>query len=110
MNTFRQCLHPIDTQATDSFDKSAYLDLNTEYNQTVVNKKDSKTTTFLKEVAGTIRNALGSTDSDNVGELGNKITTGLQNQLETQAISTPKASLMTKPTSLLISLALVVVK
>jgi hypothetical protein len=58
MNTFRQCLHAIDTQAIDSFDKSAYLDLNTEYNQTVVNKEDSKTTTFLKEVGGTLRNAL----------------------------------------------------
>jgi uncharacterized protein (TIGR02145 family) len=91
MNKFRQCLHAIGTQATDPFDKSAYLDLNTEYNQTVVNKKDSKTTTFLKEVAGTVRNALGSTDSDNVGELGNKITTGLQNQLENQAISTTES-------------------
>lgn len=70
----------IGAQATDTFDKSAYLDLNTEYNQTVVNKKDSKTTTFLKEVGGTLRNALGSTDSDNAGELSHKISSGLKTQ------------------------------
>ena len=80
INKVRQCLHAIETQATDPFDKATYLDLNTEYTQTVVNKKDSKTTTFLKEVGGTLRTALGSTDSDNAGELGNKISSGLKTQ------------------------------
>jgi hypothetical protein len=78
------------TQATDTFDKSAYLNLNQEYNWNSpqsYDKKDNQATTLLKAVAGTVRNALGSTDSDNAGELGNKITTGLQDQLETQVIN-----------------------
>jgi len=70
-------------QAIDTFDKSAYLDLNTEYNWNNPQsyyKKDNQQTTTLKEVAGIFRNALGSTDSDNVSELDNKIYTGLKNK------------------------------
>jgi TPR repeat protein len=33
---------------------------------------------LLKEVAGTARTALGSTNSDNTGQLGNKITKGVK--------------------------------
>jgi hypothetical protein len=36
-------------------------------------------------VAGTERNALSSTNSDNANQLGNKITTGVSNQLKNQA-------------------------
>jgi hypothetical protein len=38
-------------------------------------------------VAGTVRNALGSTNSDNVDQLGNKITTGISNQIKNQAVN-----------------------
>jgi hypothetical protein len=37
-------------------------------------------TTILKEVAGSARTALGSTNSDNVNQLGNKITTDIKGQ------------------------------
>jgi hypothetical protein len=55
---------------------------------TTHSKKDNQATRLLKEVGGTVRNALGSTDSDNAGDLGSKITTGLQNQLKNKAINT----------------------
>jgi hypothetical protein len=57
-------------------------------------KKDNQATTLLKEVAGTARAALGSTNSGNTDQLGNKITTGISHQLKNQAInksSTEKA-------------------
>jgi hypothetical protein len=37
-------------------------------------------TTILKEVAGATRTALGSTNSDNTDQLGNKVTTSIKNQ------------------------------
>jgi cell division GTPase FtsZ len=37
--------------------------------------------------AGTARTALGSTNSDNTGQLGNKITKGVSNQLKNKAIN-----------------------
>jgi hypothetical protein len=71
----------IGLQATDTFDKPTYL--NQEYNWNNPQsyyKKDNQATTFLKEVGGTLRNALGSTDLDNVGELSHKISSGLKTQ------------------------------
>ena len=38
-------------------------------------------------MAGTVRSALGSTNSDNVEQLGGKITKGVSNQLKNQAIN-----------------------
>jgi hypothetical protein len=35
---------------------------------------------ILKEVAGATRTALGSTNSDNTDQLGNKVTTSIKNQ------------------------------
>jgi hypothetical protein len=35
---------------------------------------------LLKEVAGATRTALGSTNSDNTDQLGNKVTTSIKNQ------------------------------
>jgi hypothetical protein len=43
-------------------------------------KKDNQATTILKEVAGAARTALGSTNSDNTDQLGNKVTTSIKNQ------------------------------
>jgi hypothetical protein len=39
--------------------------------------KDNQATTIHKEVAGTARTALGSTNSGNTDQLGNKITKGV---------------------------------
>ena len=71
------------------FNKEAYLDLSKPYQQNNPQsaKKDNQATALLKEVAGTARTALGSTNSDNVDQLGNKITTGISNQLKNKAIN-----------------------
>jgi hypothetical protein len=50
-------------------------------------KQDNQATTLLKKVAGTARAALGSTNSNNANQLGNKLTTGISNQLKNQAIN-----------------------
>jgi hypothetical protein len=42
---------------------------------------------LLKQVGTTIGGAIGSTNSDNASQLGNKITTGIKSQLKNQAIS-----------------------
>jgi hypothetical protein len=68
----------------EEFNKAAYLDLSKPYTGNTpqpVSEKYNQATTLLKEVAGTVRNALGSTNSDNVDQLGNKITTGISNQI-----------------------------
>ncbi|CAC9437163.1 hypothetical protein, partial [uncultured Gammaproteobacteria bacterium] len=57
--------------------KEAYLDLSKPYQQNnpqPTPKKDNQATTILKEVAGATRTALGSTNSDNTDQLGNKVT------------------------------------
>ncbi|CAC9999732.1 hypothetical protein [uncultured Gammaproteobacteria bacterium] len=71
------------------FNKEAYLDLSKPYQQNNPQsaKKDNQATALLKEVAGTARTALGSTNSDNTGQLGNKITKGVSNQLKNKAIN-----------------------
>ena len=76
----------------NQFDKEAYLDFGKPYtynwnNPQSYTKKDNQATILLKEVAGTVRNALGSTNSDNVSQLGDKVTTGISNQLKNKAIS-----------------------
>ncbi|SSC09579.1 inverse autotransporter beta domain-containing protein, partial [thiotrophic endosymbiont of Bathymodiolus puteoserpentis (Logatchev)] len=43
-------------------------------------KKDNQATTLLKEVAGTTRAALGSTNSGNTNQLGKKVATDIKNQ------------------------------
>ena len=63
--------------------KEAYLDLSKPYQQNnpqSAPKKDNQATTILKEVAGAARTALGSTNSDNTDQLGNKVTTSIKNQ------------------------------
>ena len=63
--------------------KEAYLDLSKPYQQNnpqPTPKKDNQATTILKEVAGATRTALGSTNSDNTDQLGNKVTTSIKNQ------------------------------
>ena len=74
------------------FNKEAYLDLSKPYtynwnNAQPTTKQDNQATTLLKKVAGTARAALGSTNSDNANQLGNKLTTGISNQLKNQAIN-----------------------
>jgi ElaB/YqjD/DUF883 family membrane-anchored ribosome-binding protein len=53
--------------------------------------------TLLKEVAGTARAALGSTNSGNTDQLGNKITTGISHQLKNQAINKTESFVGTRP-------------
>ncbi|VVH66713.1 hypothetical protein BSPLISOX_1424, partial [uncultured Gammaproteobacteria bacterium] len=67
------------------FNKEAYLDLSKPYTYNWNNaqptiKQDNQATTLLKKVAGTARAALGSTNSDNTDQLGNKVTTSIKNQ------------------------------
>ena len=67
----------------EEFNKEAYLDLSKPYKQNnpqPTPKKDNQATTILKEVAGATRTALGSTNSDNTDQLGNKVTTSIKNQ------------------------------
>ena len=73
----------------EELNKEAYLDLSKPYThkQSNTTKKDNQATALLKEVAGTARTALGSTNSDNTGQLGNKITKGVSNQLKNKAIN-----------------------
>ncbi|CAC9561924.1 hypothetical protein [uncultured Gammaproteobacteria bacterium] len=73
----------------EELNKEAYLDLSKPYThkQSNTTKKDNQAITLLKEVAGTARTALGSTNSDNTGQLGNKITKGVSNQLKNKAIN-----------------------
>jgi hypothetical protein len=62
------------------FNKEAYLDLSKPYQQNnpqPTSKKDNQATTILKEGAGATRTALGSTNSDNTGQLGNKVESAL---------------------------------
>ena len=68
-----------------SFNKDAYLDLSKSYtynwnNSQPVIKKDNQATTLLKEVAGTTRAALGSTNSGNTNQLGKKVATDIKNK------------------------------
>ena len=76
-------------QPNKELSKEAYLDLSKPYThkQSNTTKKDNQATAFLKEVAGTARTALGSTNSGNTDQLGNKITKGVSNQLKNQAIN-----------------------
>ena len=86
------------------FNKAAYLDLSKPYNGNnpqPVSKKYNQATTLLKEVAGTVRNALGSTNSDNADQLGNKITTGISNQLKNQAANKTEGLINSKANKLL---------
>ncbi len=67
------------------FNKEAYLDLGKPYthnwnNSQLTTKKDNQATTLLKEVAGTTRAALGSTNSGNTNQLGKKVATDIKNQ------------------------------
>ncbi|MBA5248247.1 MAG: hypothetical protein FE834_01735, partial [Gammaproteobacteria bacterium] len=72
------------------FDKSSYLDINTEYNANTpknAKRKDRKAEALLKEAGGIVYGAVGTTDSDNVDQLGNKIITGVKSKLKNKAIS-----------------------
>ncbi|CAB9544058.1 Cadherin domain protein [Bathymodiolus brooksi thiotrophic gill symbiont] len=74
----------------NQFNKQAYLDLNTEYDWNQPQsyyRKDNQATTLLKETVGIIHGAVGSTDSDNVNQLSDKITTGIQSQIRNRAIN-----------------------
>jgi hypothetical protein len=65
----------------EEFNKEAYLDLSKPYKQNnpqSATKKDNQATTLLKAVAGSTRAALGSTNSDNTDQLGNKVTTSIK--------------------------------
>jgi len=74
----------------EEFNKEAYLDLSKPYThkQSNTTKKDNQATTFLKEVAGTVRSAIGSTNSNNANKLGSKITTDVESHLKNKAINT----------------------
>ncbi len=63
----------------EELNKEAYLDLSKPYThkQSNTTKKDNQAITLLKEVAGTTRTALGSTNSDNTDQLGKKVATGV---------------------------------
>ena len=68
-----------------SFDKAAYLDLNQNYAndyQAINTKEENAKIGFFKEIIGSVRNALGSTNSDNTDQLGAKITSDLKAKLE----------------------------
>ena len=83
------------TDNTQQFNKQNYLDFSKPYTYNWNHpqsyyKQENQTTTLLKEVGGTVRNALGSTDSDNVNQLGDKIITGITNQLKNKAINATK--------------------
>ncbi len=78
---------------TQQFNKAAYLDFSKPYtynwnNTQAVNKKDNQATTLLKEVASTVRNTLGGTDSNNANQFGKTLSTNVANQLKNKAIST----------------------
>jgi hypothetical protein len=49
-------------------------------NSQLTTKKDNQATTLLKEVAGTTRAALGSTNSGNTNQLGKKVATDTKNK------------------------------
>ncbi|SSC10371.1 hypothetical protein, partial [thiotrophic endosymbiont of Bathymodiolus puteoserpentis (Logatchev)] len=65
----------------EELNKEAYLDLSKPYThkQSNTTKKDNQATTLLKEVAGTTRAALGSTNSGNTNQLGKKVATDIKN-------------------------------
>jgi len=72
-------------ESPQPFNKEAYLDLGKPYthnwnNSQLTTKKDNQATTLLKEVAGTTRAALGSTNSGNTNQLGKKVATDIKNQ------------------------------
>ncbi len=66
----------------EELNKEAYLDLSKPYThkQSNTTKKDNQAITLLKEVAGTTRTALGSTNSDNTDQLGKKVATDIKNK------------------------------
>jgi hypothetical protein len=77
---------------TQQFNKAAYLDFSKPYthnwnNSQPTTKKDNQTVILLKEVGGIVRNALGSSNSDNANQLGDKIAVGVKNQLKNKAIN-----------------------
>ena len=85
-------LNALSADKPQPFNKAAYLDLSKPYtynwnNPQSYTKKDNQATILLKEVAGTVRNALGSTNSDNAEQLGAKVTTGVSSQLKNKAIN-----------------------
>ncbi len=82
----------------EEFNKEAYLDLSKPYThkQSNTTKKDNQATTFLKEVAGTVRSAIGSTNSNNANKLGSKITTDVENHLKNKAINTTEGLISDK--------------
>ena len=72
-------------ESPQPFNKEAYLDLGKPYthnwnNSQLTTKKDNQATTLLKEVAGTTRAALGSTNSGNTNQLGKKVATDIKNK------------------------------
>ena len=73
----------------NQFDKEAYLNLNQEYayNNQVATKEEDTFTGFLKEIGSSVRNSLGSTDSDNANELGDKIVNNLTNKTTNKVVN-----------------------
>ncbi|SSC07294.1 inverse autotransporter beta domain-containing protein [bacterium endosymbiont of Bathymodiolus sp. 5 South] len=81
----------------EEFNKEAYLDLSKPYKQKnpqSATKKDNQATILLKEVADSARTALGSTNSGNTDQLGNKVTTSIKNQAinKTEGLVNDKAN------------------
>jgi hypothetical protein len=66
-------------------------------------KKDNQATILLKEVADSARTALGSTNSGNTDQLGNKVTTSIKNQAinKTEGLVNDKANTSLLNSSLL---------
>jgi uncharacterized protein (TIGR02145 family) len=73
----------------NQFNKEAYLNLNQEYNfnnQEFV-KKESVLDDIFTEALYSVRNELGSTDSDNVNQLGSRISDNIKNKIVNSSIS-----------------------
>jgi uncharacterized protein (TIGR02145 family) len=74
--------------SVDQFNKNAYLNLNQKYNfnHQVVTKEKNAFDTLFAEIFSSVRNELGSTDSDNIDQLGNRIANNLENKAINQGV------------------------
>jgi hypothetical protein len=74
----------------NQFNKEAYINLNQEYSYNDYTAPEKKKGMFDSLFTGTfssIRNELGSTDSDNMGQLGSRISNNLKNKVINNSIS-----------------------
>jgi hypothetical protein len=74
----------------NQFDKEAYLNLNQQYsfNSQEIIKKESAFDTLFTEVLHSMRNELGATNSDNIDQLGNRISDNLKNKVVNNSFDT----------------------